>query len=204
MTYLFFDTETTGLPDQRMPPSHESQPHICQLAAIEVDSERRTMTEINFLIRPNGWVIPEQASAVHGIHQSAAERYGIRIEGAIAIMRRLITRSKVIVAHNVEFDAWMLRRELSNLGGADVWDWGGGKEFCTMTAATDIVKCPPTERMLARGTTGFKKPNLQEAYRHFFGCDFEGAHDAMADVRACRDVFFKLLDEGVAVPGLAA
>lgn len=61
-----------------------------------------------------------------------------------------------------------------------------------MRDATDLVQCPPTERMVAKGMKGFKSPNLQEAYKHFFGVEFEGAHDAMADVRACKDVFFKL------------
>ena len=50
------------------------------------------------------------------------------------------------------------------------------------------------EAMLAKGMTGYKRPSLTETYRHFFGRDFDGAHDAMADVRACRDVYFALLD----------
>lgn len=204
MTYLFFDTETTGLPNKRLSYVHTDQPHICQLAAIEVDSDRRTMTEINFLIRPDGWTIPEEASAIHGITQSSAERYGIKIEGALSIMRRLISRSSMVIAHNIEFDAWMLRRELAAVSDP-AWDWGGGREFCTLKESQDIVKCPPTERMLKAGITGYKKPTLTETYRHFFGRDFEGAHDAMADVRACRDVFFKLMDlDAVTAPEVAA
>jgi DNA polymerase-3 subunit epsilon len=76
---------------------------------------------------------------------------------------------------------------------------------CTMLKAIDVVKCPPTEKMRRAGRTGFKNPNLAETYRHFFGRDFEGAHDAMADVRACRDVFFELrkLDAAIA-PEVAA
>lgn len=41
MGYLFFDTETTGLPDTRMPPEWEGQPHICQLGAIMTDEQGR-------------------------------------------------------------------------------------------------------------------------------------------------------------------
>lgn len=61
-----------------------------------------------------------------------------------------------------------------------------------MKMAKQIVKAPLTEKQKACGFGGYKNPNLQEAYKHFFGVEFEGAHDAMADVRACRDVFFKL------------
>jgi len=46
--------------------------------------------------------------------------------------------------------------------------------------------------MLRSGRTNYKNPSLQEAYRHLFGRNFVGAHDAMADVRACRDVYFAL------------
>ena len=38
----------------------------------------------------------------------------------------------------------------------------------------------------------FKWPNLQEAHQHAFGKPFDGAHDAMADLRACKDVYFWL------------
>jgi len=31
---------------------------------------------------------------------------------------------------------------------------------------------------------------LSEAYRHAFGKDFDGAHDAMSDIRATKDVYF--------------
>jgi len=190
MTYLFFDTETTGLPDKRLPFDHSGQPRICQIAAVEIDDERRTMTEINFLIKPDGWVIPEEASAIHGISQAAAEKYGIKVEGAMSIMRRLISRSKTVVAHNLEFDNWMLTRETGAAGWTDL----SLKGFCTMKKSIDVVKCPPTDKMIKAGMTGFKKPSLTESYRHFFSRDFYGAHDAMADVRACREVYFGLID----------
>lgn len=203
MTYLFFDTETTGLPDKRLPDGHPDQPHICQLGAILTDSNGKVMAEVNLLVRPDGWTIPATASAIHGITQENATEYGLSARGVLNIFNRLAAKAKRHIAHNIEFDQFMIFREAIGCGYS-AKDFGLDG-YCTMTAATDIVKCPPTKRMLDVGMTGFKKPNLTEAYRHFFGREFDGAHDAMADVRACRDVFFKLKDLGaVAAPEVAA
>ena len=61
---------------------------------------------------------------------------------------------------------------------------GDRKEFfCTMRAMTNVVKIPSPR--------GYKWPKLSEAYRFLFNRDLEGAHDAMADVRACAEIYFE-------------
>ena len=188
--YLFFDTETTGLADCRKPASDPCQPHICQLGAILCDEHGFVKAEMNLLVRPDGWVIPESATAIHGISQDAAERYGLSIKGVLSVLERLLRMSETVVAHNLNFDLSMLEIEVER--EPDIALSLSKKPFCTMERSTDVVRIPSTPRMSACGMTQFKNPNLQEAYRHFFGAEFEGAHDAMADVRACRDVFFAL------------
>lgn len=198
MTYTFFDVETTGLINKHLPLDHESQPRIVQIAAIETNGDGRTMNEINFIIKPAGWTIPEKLSELHGIYQADAEAYGIKIDGALSVMRRLISRSTKVIAHNIDFDAAMLMRESRCANWANLEITG----FCTMRNLTNIIKLPPSQRMIDKGMgSKFKPPSLMEAYRHFHGKDFEGeAHNAMADVRACRDVYFKLKELGH-VPG---
>ena len=46
--------------------------------------------------------------------------------------------------------------------------------------------------MKAAGFRTPKAPKLTKAYQFFFGKDFDGAHNAMNDVLATRDVFFAL------------
>lgn len=193
MTYLFFDTETTGLPDFRMPPEWEGQPRICQIGAILTDRDGFVKSELNLIIRPAGWTIPSAASDIHGITQEAAEKYGVSMRAVLSLFNRLCTKAELVVAHNIKFDQMMIEREAS-AAEFPIGDFRF-EGFCTMEAARNVVQCPPTEKMLAKGMTGFKSPSLTEAYRHFFGSDFEGAHDAMADVRACKDVFFKLREK---------
>ena len=61
-------------------------------------------------------------------------------------------------------------------------------DFCTMLNTVEIVKIP--------GRKGYKWPKLDEAYRILVDPDgFEGAHDALADVKACRKVFYNLKKE---------
>lgn len=190
MTFLFFDNETTGLPDMKRPAAWEGQPHICQLAAILTDTDGAVKAEINLIVRPDGWSIPLAASDIHGIFHEDAMAYGLSARGVLSIFDRLCGMADTLVAHNIKFDLFMVEREAAGLGNMPINL--PNSSFCTMESARDVVQIPPTAKMLAYDIKGYKSPNLQEAYRHFFGKSFEDAHDAIADVRACRDVFFKL------------
>lgn len=192
MTILFFDTETTGLPNKTKPLNHQDQPHVCQIGAILMDGQGKVRSEINLIIKPDGWVIPEEASNIHGITQPIAEQYGVAAKGALSLFYRLAETADCIVAHNAGFDK-LLIEIMGERTGLQPKRPIFSNLFCTMQKSTDIVKIPPTEKMKAKGMTQFKVPNLQEAFKHFFGKEFEGAHDAMADVRACRDVYYALL-----------
>jgi DNA polymerase-3 subunit epsilon len=189
MTYLFFDTETTGLPNRRLALSDSSQPHICQLGAIVTDSIGSIKSEINLIIKPEGWIIPPEASKIHGITQEDAEKYGVSIKGALNLFSRLVSFSSVIVAHNISFDLELIAIQAER---AELNIMFPDESFCTMKESHSHVKAPLTQKQIDAGFSGYKSPNLQETYKYFFGKEFEGAHDAMADVRACKDIFFEL------------
>ena len=53
-----------------------------------------------------------------------------------------------------------------------------------MKSMTDIMQLP--------GPYGFKYPSLNELHNWLFGCSFEGAHDALDDVKATAKCFFEL------------
>jgi hypothetical protein len=44
---------------------------------------------------------------------------------------------------------------------------------------------------------GNKYPNLTELHRKLFKKSFEDAHDALADVRACKAAYFELRSLGI-------
>lgn len=199
---LFFDTETTCLPDFKAPSEAPHQPHIVQLAALLVDPEsRETIASMDVIVRPGDWTIPDDVAAVHGITTERAAAVGIPEKLAVEMFMELWYH-RPRVAHNEQFDARIIRIALMRHQNHVVEEWGKpmpdvwkeGRAECTARLATPICAIPPTDRMRAAGRFHHKTPNLGEAYRHFTGRDLENAHSAMADVQACRDVYFAIQD----------
>lgn len=192
---LFYDTETTGLPDYKAPSESDHQPHIVQLAALLVDMDtRRTIQSMDVIVRPDGWTIPDDVAAIHGITTQHALDVGIPEHLALSMLMELWV-GRLRVAHNQNFDARIIRialmRHQSEVS-ADIWK--GGQAECTAVLASPICNLPPSEAQQKNTNFKRKTPNLGEAFFHFFGANLENAHSALADVQACRDVYFAILD----------
>lgn len=179
---LFFDTETTGKADFKASHEAKHQPHIVQLGAVLTEDDGTERASIDLIIKPDGWTIPEEAAAIHGITTEIAERCGVPLLHAASVFSRLLAQADTLVAHNIEFDVKMMRASFFRLGKPFSDD---GKTFyCTMKAATDICRLP--------GLYGYKWPTLQEAHVHFLKEEFKGAHSAIVDVLACKRIYFAL------------
>ena len=183
---LIYDTETTGFPLWKEQSDHPGQPHLVQLAAHLVDlNTKNVLQTIDLVVRPDGWVIPSEVSAIHGITTEYAQEVGIREDTVLDLFADLHDKCSIRIAHNESFDARIIRIGMKRFFDADVADkYKTGKAECTCVMATPIVKCPPTDRMKAKNMNGYKKPNMGEAYRHFTGKELENAHTAIADVNA--------------------
>lgn len=186
---LFFDTETTGFFEDRLPVDDSSQPYIVQLAAQLCDEDGAVIAGFSTII-DNGVPIPEKASDVHGITEARAAQFGVSAEFALSAFTHLYQRADVVCAHNIKFDKGVTEAAIARHYGRVMPL--RKPLFCTMEAATPVINLPPTERMRAMGMTKPKPPKLEECIRHFFGEELEGAHDAMVDVVACRRVYFHL------------
>lgn len=192
---LFFDTETTGLPDFARPLDDKRQPHLVQIACLLTDDDGTERASVSLIVAP-GVPIPEGAARVHGITDLIADRCGVPPSMALAMWNKLAERSDLIVAHNIKFDIVLMRiawlRHFGAEGPAFERRHGDRPQFCTMEAASPIVNLPPTARMIAAGHNKPKAPKLEEVIRHFFGEGLDGAHDALVDVRACARVYFHM------------
>lgn len=192
-TALFYDSETTGIPLFKEPSEHPDQPHIVQLAACLVDLDtRKTIASMDVIVRPDGWVIPDEVAAIHGITTEHAMEVGIPEEMTIDMLMALWAQ-RLRVGHNESFDARIVRIAQSRFGKSEseLTEWKVGQAECTCWLARPHTKLEKN-----------KLPKLGEAYQHFTGKPLENAHSAMADVLGCMAVYFALKD--LAVQPLAA
>jgi DNA polymerase III epsilon subunit-like protein len=188
---LFFDTETTGKADMRAPYDAAHQPFIVQLGALLTDDDGTERGTLDVIIEPEVYEIPREASDIHGITTEIAARSGVPIANALSLFAKMLAPCDEIVAHNIEFDRLVILAAMSRLRPKHsaiefpIKRMLETKSICTMLATTDICKIP--------GNYGkYKWPKLIEAHQHLFGEGFDGAHDAMADVRACKRIYFEI------------
>ncbi len=183
MSVMFFDTETTGKYDFKAPHTAPQQPHLVQLAMILDDLEGDTIEEYETIIRTGDVNIPVSAAAIHGITTAIANACGIDVGIALDKFDEFWEKSNRIVAHNVEFDIKVMKCAFHRKKREDLFKMT--PTYCTMQESTDVLKLP--------GRYGYKWPKLEEAYRVLVDVEgFEGAHNALNDVRACRKVYYAL------------
>ena len=191
MTYLFFDTETTGLPRNYSVPTTDldnwGAARLVQLGYILEDDKQGVISRGNLIVRPEGFVIPEAASNVHGITTEVATEKGLPAKKVVYAFLGQARIADVLVGHNVDYDVHVVGSELVRHWGKDYIE--GMPVIDTMKSSVDFCKIP--------SAFGYKWPRLIELHNKLFGCDFEDAHDAMADISATRKCFWELLKLGI-------
>ena len=191
MNILFFDVETTGKINRKAPASARMQPRIVQLGALLEDQDGNKIEEFSAILKCDGIPIPAEAAGIHGITDRIAAEKGLPRKHCMARLADLTKRAGLVVGHNIEFDSFMVEIEICHLG-PDVAPTKGLQTFCTMQAATPLCKIPSPY-----GYSDFKWPKLEEAYKILCGKELTGAHDALADVMACREVYREILRRSV-------
>ena len=180
MTYLFLDVETTGFKKSGAL-IQEGQARVCQIAMLLTDENGKHLTEFSSLIKPDGWTISDGAHKVHGFTDEYCEQYGIEFRQAVTIFLTLAQKSKLIVAHNSEFDKGMVDIEKA-------YAYQGIEKYIDMNKEESSWHCTMKTNT---HITGGKWPKLEEALIHYTGYGLaDNAHDAMYDVKACKEIFF--------------
>jgi len=192
--FLIFDTETTGLPKRDNAPVSEvdNWPRVVQIAWQLHNDSGDIAEHHNLLIQPDGFEIPYAAEKIHGISTEKATRFGLPLEEALNQFDKSVSKSTVLIGHNISFDMNALGAEFIRKGVTTTFL--EKKQVCTMRSSTELMKLPG-----GRGGK-YKPPKLMELYEFLFEEQFMEAHNAAADVEATARCFFELLRKQIIPP----
>ncbi|AOZ69899.1 DNA polymerase III subunit epsilon [Rhodobacter xanthinilyticus] len=167
LTYVVFDTETTGLL-----PSEGDE--IVQIAAVRIVNGRRVESEVfDTLVNP-GRRIPPASTEIHGISDAMVED----APDIVDVGRRFhkFVEGAVLVAHNAPFDMEFLRRKELAIG------------LNFDNPILDTV-------LLSAVVFGQSETHSLDALTHRLGITIpeEARHTAIGDTVATADAFLKLM-----------
>ena len=190
---LIFDTETTGVPGRsaRWDTDYADYPHIVQLAWIVRGREE------THLIRPDGWTIPDEAIAVHGITNERAMLEGEPFESVVVRFLTDCIGVPLICGHNIHFDTSVIKANILRELGWDWYDDNGAEDALFKGKRIDTMR-PTMKWVDARTMDGrVKFPRLEELYSRCFPGESFPAHDALADVKAVARCLPVLVSNGL-------
>lgn len=176
MAYVAWDTETTGLP-VGYPVASQKNVHLfdisrlLSIAYVKYDAEGNEVDSDHMIVYPDDFIV--DAVHIHGITPEHAKEYGLPFEEVYNRFLDSIKDCDTLVAHNSKFDESILMSECYRRGFS-VEPFKKFKFVCThkMTLST------------------FLKPmKLIYLYADLTGKELENAHNALADSRACGEVY---------------
>jgi formylglycine-generating enzyme required for sulfatase activity len=157
------------------------------LAFLYYDEDGKKISGGDFIIKPEGFIIPEDASRVHGITTERANKEGIALATVLQLFNSMINQAEVLVAHNMNFDEKIVGAEFLRLGMENPVP--AKRKICTMESATNFCALS--------GPYGYKWPKLAELHEKLFQTGFEEAHNAANDINATAKCFWELKRIGI-------
>lgn len=192
--YLFFDTETTGLPkDYRAPVEDvDNWPCVVQLAwALYAENEHLVRSGSDIIIQKK--LVPNEVIKLHGITNEAIGAYGVLMVDVLEPFNMaceyIEDYNGYLIAHNIHFDRKVLGAEFIRQDFKVPFE--NLSTVCTMTTSTKFCGLKQSN-----GKTP-KWPSLSELYYKLFQETLENQHNAMVDVLATAKCFFELKRLGV-------
>lgn len=189
---IVLDTETSGfIPRNSLGTDFPEVIQLAYLVIANLDCE--FVCEQRSIVIACDHPIPQAAIDVHGITTANSQRFGIPYADAISQFLIDATGVHMLVGHNIAFDLTALLGDVAQrapsmfnrlralINKSIIFD--------TMHVATPLCKLPGSFNK-------YKWPKLSELYQHLFQMQFKNAHDALADVQATADCFFKLWRSG--------
>jgi DNA polymerase III epsilon subunit-like protein len=204
MKLVIFDTETSGLPEERNQSIYSTHkwPHIIQLAYIVFDtSSNKIIEHYESLVQLNTIQISKESIAIHNITNEMCMNNGLPILEVLSRFICVLSSADMIIGHNIDFDINMICVEC--IRNSLPFNFTRNKEekpilkYCTMMKGKTITNIETTS---LNGKKYIKYPKLIELYKHYFKEELAGLHNALIDVLACFRCYYKMeygVDRGI-------
>ena len=195
MKILIFDTETSGLPEEKNPSplAINKWPYILQLSYILYDTqENRIITYVDTLIDIDNSVnIDSESIDIHKITKEMCKNKGKPIKDVLKDFNNILNQTELLIGHNLQFDKNILiveyirNRIMHNFNPKNT----PIPSFCTMKNGKSICQLTYINR---DGAIIPKNPKLLELYKHYFNSEPDGLHNAMTDVIVTIRCYYKM------------
>lgn len=189
----FYDVETTGVVAKGLEWDKDfmSFPKVVQLSWYINGIEK------DYIIQPEGWEIPPEVVAIHGISTEMAHEKGVPFASIIDEFIEDCEHAYLLIGHNIYFDTSILKAMILRIMGREYYDRKvdsalyKGKRIDTMYKTIKFVGAKK-----ANGAGG-KFPSLVELYAKVFDGATFPAHNSLEDVRALVRCIPFLVENGL-------
>lgn len=214
MKVLFFDTETSGLPQDvcRNTLSLVNKhlwPKIVQYSSITLDTETGSVVSTSdYIVKVDDNVVLDGQSAnIHGITNLISKTRGVPIENVLETFTQECDNVDLIVAHNLDFDKNMILKEWYDVISCDdkekVHQFTNPyikfkktiskvKKMCTLKSNIHRVNIKAVSKKT--GKEYVKWPTLEELHTHLFKEDLSDVnlHNALVDTMVCARCWYNI------------
>jgi DNA polymerase III epsilon subunit-like protein len=198
---LFIDLETSGLVknvkvsnivQEKRYPNYKNNEYyetsrIVQwgylyLEDFDYDYEIKPKNITNKIIKPEGFIIPEESIKIHGITNEIANEKGIKIFEGLKKVKKIIIETEYIVGYNIYFDINILMNEFYRVGLKK-----------PIKKIRELIK---EEKILCMGELSkqykcYKSmPSQKQMYKELLGKSIENIHNAKYDICATIEIMY--------------
>jgi len=168
---MILDTETSSFYND-----------VLQLAYVLCDKNGKLVKEINYYVKNR---LPSiDTIKIHGINKAKINELGIDFDLIIEELINDLSKSEIIVGHNLQYDLTSIQNDIRTYG-VNIVDENDKIKMNIF----DDVKITDTITLTK------KKIKLEELYYQLFNKKIQGAHNALNDVLATKECYFKLLSQ---------
>lgn len=184
---FFFDTETSGLPEKSNKygyPVYSALEKYTKARIVSISwmitRRQQLVSQAYYVIKPEGFVIGQDSTAIHGITQEQALTDGVSFKLVAAALKEALKGCTSLIAHNIDFDYHVLLSELHRWGFPDIINTIKKTNLvCTMKKGREVLK------MRAY-------PKLGVLYKSLYDEEMENAHNAQYDTYYCYKCYVKM------------